>query len=350
MRGESNLVLARFGLRTGRLERRLTYIKQSLYNHIVMTQLLPVLKALADPTRLRIARLVSQIEMAVGELAVLLNQSQPRISRHVRILDEAAIVERRKEGAWVFLRPGAAFADLPLADLMAAGAEYGEAAMEADRHMVAKLRGERAAQAAAWFDSHAAQWDRMRALYIAEAEVETGIKAMVHALPINHLIDIGTGTGRMIELLGRDATRIIGIDKSAEMLRLARAKLSSSAIAAFSDPAQVDLRIGDFNDLPLADGQADFAVLHQVLHFAQHPETVVAEAARVLAAGGHLLVADFAPHDREELRRDFAHARLGFDDASLKTWFAQHGLRIVRDSSLHGGALTVRLWLAQKIA
>ena len=257
-------------------------------------------------------------------------------------------MERRKEGAWVFLRPGPAFADLPLTALITTGADYSDAMMESDRQMVAHLRADRAEQAAAWFDSHAAQWDRMRALYISEAEVEAAIAAMVRGLPIRHLIDIGTGTGRMIEVLGADATRIIGIDKSAEMLRLARAKLSSGAIAALSDPAQVDLRIGDFNDLPVSDAKADFAVLHQVLHFAQHPETVLAEAARVLAPGGHLLVADFAPHDREELRRDFAHARLGFDDATIAAWFAQYGLAPVKDSSLHGGALTVRLWLAVK--
>ncbi len=327
----------------------LDYIKQSLYKHFIMTQLLPVLKALADPTRLRIARLVSQIEMAVGELAELLGQSQPRISRHVRILDEAGLVERRKEGAWVFLRPGPAFDALPLAPLINAGADYSEAVMEADRNMVAHLRADRAAQAAAWFDSHAAQWDRMRALYISESEVEAAIAAMVEGLRIRHLIDIGTGTGRMIEVLGTEATRIIGIDKSAEMLRLARAKLSSGGALALSDPAQVDLRIGDFNDLPVSDAKADFAVLHQVLHFAQHPETVLAEAARVLAPGGYLLVADFAPHDREELRRDFAHARLGFDDATIEGWFAQNRLTPVKDNSLHGGALTVRLWLARKL-
>ncbi len=314
-----------------------------------MTHLLPVLKALADPTRLRIARLVSQIEMAVGELAELLEQSQPRISRHVRILDEAGIVERRKEGAWVFLRPGPAFADLPLTALIMAGEDYGDAAMEADRVMLTQLRAERAAQAAAWFDSHAVEWDRMRALYIAEAEVEVAIADMVKGLPITRLIDIGTGTGRMIELLGPNAAHIIGIDKSAEMLRLARAKLSSGEVTALSDPAQVDLRIGDFNDLPVADAAADFAILHQVLHFAQHPAKVVAEAARILAPGGHLLVADFAPHDQEELRRDFAHARLGFDDDTLARWFRQYGLKPLKDISLHGGALTVRLWLAQKI-
>lgn len=313
-----------------------------------MTQLVSVLKALADPTRLRITRLVSHIEMAIGELAELLGQSQPRISRHVRILDEAGLIERRKEGAWVFLRPGLAFDHLPIGPLINAGADYNDAEIEADRAMVAHLRADRAAQAAAWFDSHAAQWDRIRALYISETEVEAAISEMVADLPISRLIDIGTGTGRMIELLGAKATRIIGIDKSAEMLRLARAKLSSGQLLTLSDPGQVDLRIGDFNDLPVSDARADFVVLHQVLHFAQHPEIVLAEAARVLATDGHLLVADFAPHDREDLRRDFAHARLGFDDVTMAGWFAENALTLVKDQSLHGGPLTVRLWLAQK--
>ena len=166
-----------------------------------MTELLPVLRALADPTRLRIARLVSQMEMAVGELAELLAQSQPRISRHVRILDEAGLIERRKEGAWVFLRPGPAFADFPLAALIASGSDDAEE-QAADTMALTHLRNERAARAAAWFDAHAAEWDRMRALYISESEVEAAIAAMVAGVSITGLIDIGTGTGRMIEILG----------------------------------------------------------------------------------------------------------------------------------------------------
>lgn len=312
-----------------------------------MTALLPVLRALADPTRLRIARLVSQMEMAVGELAELLAQSQPRISRHVRILDESGLIERRKEGAWVFLRPGPAFADFPLTNLIAAGTDDAEE-QAADTEALTHLRSERAARAAAWFDAHAAEWDRMRALYIAEAEVEAEITALANGLPTKHLLDIGTGTGRMMEVLGRSADQIIGVDKSAEMLRLARAKLSSGESSALSNPAHVDLRIGDFAALPVESDWADFAIMHQVLHFAQHPETVIAEAARVLQSGGHLLIADFAPHDREELRRDFAHARLGFTDGTIAQWMRRAGLKLLREQSLHGGALTVRLWLAQK--
>lgn len=309
-----------------------------------MTELLTLLRALADPTRLRIACLIRQMDLAVGEVVQVLNQSQPRISRHVKILAEAGLVERRKEGAWVFLRPGPMLADGALAELLdreAATPDY-----SADRQALQNVRESRADAARRWFADHAGEWDRLRALHISEAEVESAMAELIGDEAIGTLIDIGTGTGRMIELFGDRAENAIAVDNSPEMLRLARTKLSSGG--ADNALAEVDLRIGDFGELPVKDGSADLAIMHQVLHYAHEPAPVVAEAARVLTPGGRLLIADFAPHDKEELRADHAHARLGFSDDAMARWFDAAGLQYVADKSLDGGELTVRLWLGRK--
>ena len=308
-----------------------------------MTDLIATLRALADPTRLRIACLIRQMELAVGEVVAVLGQSQPRISRHVRILAEAGLVERRKEGAWVFLRPGPTLGADPLGALLDEHmARDGDFA--ADRSALDAVRETRAGAARDWFAGHAGEWDRLRALHIAEAEVEAAMADLIGDAPVETLLDIGTGTGRMVELFGTRTDKAVAVDNSPEMLRLARAKLTSGQQA----DCAIDLRIGDFNALPVENESADLAIMHQVLHYAPEPARVVAEAARVLAPGGRLLIADFAAHDREELRTEFAHARLGFADDAMARWFAGAGLAPLGDRRLDGGELTVRLWLGQK--
>ena len=205
------------------------------------------------------------------------------------------------------------------------------------------MRADRAAAAAGWFEHHAGEWDAIRSLHIAEEQVEAAMVAVLAGEPIGRLIDIGTGTGRMIELFAPEATHALGIDRSSEMLRLARAKLGERGLA------NAELRQADLYALPLPDGAADVAILHHVLHFAQQPGAAIHEAARVLGAGGRLLIADFAPHDREELRARDAHTRLGFSDAQMEGWFAAAGLLPARIETLEGGELTVKLWLARKM-
>jgi ArsR family transcriptional regulator len=170
------------------------------------------------------------------------------------------------------------------------------------------------------------------------------MSAVLGDAPIGQLIDIGTGTGRMLELFAGRAKQALGIDRSSEMLRLARAKLSERGLA------NAELRQADLYALPLGDGEADAAILHHVLHFAQQPGAAIAEAARVLSDGGRLLIADFAPHDREELRTRDAHTRLGFSDEQIAAWFDAAGLVPARTETLEGGELTVKLWLARKAA
>ncbi|GAA4011296.1 metalloregulator ArsR/SmtB family transcription factor [Sphingomonas swuensis] len=307
-----------------------------------MVQALPLadlFQALADASRLRLLALLREMELTVGELAQVLGQSQPRVSRHLKIMADAGIIERRKEGSWVFLQLGRPELVEPLFALIGAAADgAAERQFEADRTRLTAVRADRAEAAARYFTAHAAEWDQIRSLHIAESEVEAAILEAVGEGAIDRLVDVGTGTGRMIELFGAQARQSIGIDRSTEMLRLARVKLETAGIQA------VSLRQGDMYALPLPDGEADVVLLHQVLHYAHSPASAIREGARLLRAGGRLLVIDFAPHEREELRDSAQHARLGFADEAVIGWLEEAGLegRVVRH--LAGGELTVTLW------
>lgn len=303
---------------------------------------LEIFRALADATRLRILALVRTMELSVGELAQVLGQSQPRVSRHVKILSDAGLVERRKEGSWVFVAQGARARVAPVLAALDAWRERDEDWAEADVARLAAVRADRAAAANAWFEAHAGEWDAIRSLHVAESEVEAAMARVLGGAPIARLVDIGTGTGRMLELFAPQAKAALGIDRSSEMLRLARAKLAERGLD------HAELRQADLYALPLADGAADVAVLHHVLHFAQQPGAAIAEAARVLGPAGRLLIADFAPHDRELLRAQEGHTRLGFSDDQIAAWFAAAGLALQREATLEGGPLTVKLWLGRK--
>ncbi|MBB5715991.1 ArsR/SmtB family transcription factor [Sphingomonas aerophila] len=303
-----------------------------------MASALDIFRALADATRLRIVTLVRSMELSVGELAQVLGQSQPRVSRHVKILEDAGLVQRRREGSWVFVALGARHVIGPITDSLDAWG--GDHWTVADAARLAAVRADREANAAAWFEARAENWDAIRSLHVAESEVEAAMADMLGDAPVGTLIDIGTGTGRMLELFGGHADAAFGIDRSSEMLRLARAKLGGRA----------ELRQADLYALPLADGAADVAILHHVLHFAEAPALALAEAGRVLGRGGRLLIADFAPHDREDLRTKDAHVRLGFADDQIEGWFAGAGLVPAGNQTLKGGELTVKLWMGRKAA
>jgi ubiquinone/menaquinone biosynthesis C-methylase UbiE len=311
---------------------------------IVTVPLADRFQALADPTRLRILALLRIMELSVGELAQILGQSQPRVSRHLKILSDAGVLERRKEGSWVFLTLAAPDRIEPMFDLFDSWSDDSTRALFAsDGARTETIRAERAEAATRYFTSHAEVWDQIRSLHVAESEVERAIGRALGNRPLGRLVDVGTGTGRMIELFGPKASDAIGIDRSSEMLRLARVKLESAGIAS-------SLRQGDMYALPLADETADNVIIHQVLHYAHSPAAAIAEAARVLAPGGALLIVDFAAHDREELRATDAHIRLGFDDEMMSGWFAGAGLTIDRIEHLKGGELTVTLWRGVKAA
>ena len=311
-----------------------------------------IFKALADPTRLRIARLLGTMELAVGELAQVLGQSQPRVSRHVGILCDAGLAERRREGSWVFLRQSeASIAEAPviaavqqlLATAEAEEAEFA-ALCEADRKKLAAIRQARESAAEHYFARHAGEWDELRALHSPDADVERRLADALADAPLGTVLDIGTGTGRMAELFADTADRIVALDRNLEMLKVARAKLQHLPAA------QIELVQGDFADLPFAKASFDTVLLHQVLHFAQEPALVLTEAARVLRDGGRIAIIDFASHDREELRTRHQHARLGFSDRQMAELLREAGFAASAPIALAGGELVVKIWLGKRRA
>ena len=303
--------------------------------------LIDIFRALADPSRLRIVQLLREMELSVGEIAQVLGQSQPRVSRHIKVLVDAGLALRRREGSSIFLTPSPSAFAVPLFNLLdAAAGNDGDHWTRADRLRLAAVRADRAAAAERWFAAHAAEWDAIRSLHVPEAEVEAAIAEMLGP-QLGRLVDIGTGTGRILELLGPSAQGAIGIDRSPEMLRIARSKL---------DGQPFELRQGDINALQLAERSADTITLHQVLHFLPAPASAIAECGRLLDGGGQLLIVDFAPHDREELRLEHTHARLGFSDEQVAGWLAAAGLQLTETRTLAGSELTIKLWLATRRA
>lgn len=309
-----------------------------------------IFKALADPTRLRIARLLSAMELAVGELAQILGQSQPRVSRHVGILCDAGLAERRREGSWVFLRatsggedasPILAALDRLLATAESENEEFA-AICEGDRRKLAAIRMAREANAEEYFARHAGEWDELRALHTPDQQVEEGLSAALGGAPLGTMLDIGTGTGRMAELFAGNAEHIVALDKNLEMLRIARAKLQHLPTS------QAELVQGDFADLPFAAASFDTVLLHQVLHFAQEPEIALEEAARVTRPGGRIAIVDFAAHDREELRTRYQHARLGFSDRQMRDLLRSAGFVPGDPIALEGGELIVKIWIGTR--
>jgi len=312
----------------------------------------PLVSALADQTRLRIMRLLAHMELAVGELAQVLGQSQPRVSRHVRILCDAGLAERRKEGSWVFLRSAVAEDRAPplgaAAARLLALAEDEDAAFAArcaeDRRHLAAIRAARETTAESYFARHAEEWDSLRGLHSPDGPVEAALVKALGEGSLGVLLDVGTGTGRIAELLAPRAAQVTALDKSPEMLRIARARLQHL-------PAErIDLVQGDFTALPQADARFDTVLFHQVLHYAQEPEKVLAEAARVARPGATIAVVDFAAHDREDLRTQHAHARLGFSDEQMLALLSEAGFAPEAPVALPGKPLTVKIWTARRLA
>jgi ArsR family transcriptional regulator len=302
------------------------------------------LKAVADATRLRLLALCAAAELTVSELVAILGQSQPRVSRHLRVLCDAGLLSRSREGSWVFYR---GVEDGPEAELRRAVVGLispGDRAIVRDRARLRAVRRQRADKAAAYFRANAKRWNEIRALYVDEAEVEAALLAAAGNGPFEAVLDIGTGTGRILQLVGPNARRGLGVDVSREMLNIARTNL------ARADLGHCQVRLGDMYDLPLPDASFDLVTLHQVLHFADRPAAAIAEATRVLRPGGQLLIVDFAPHRRDELRTVHAHRRLGFSDDEVAGWCRAAGLQPPVSHSLAGQPLTVTIWTARRAA
>jgi ubiquinone/menaquinone biosynthesis C-methylase UbiE/DNA-binding transcriptional ArsR family regulator len=303
--------------------------------------LVNVLRAAGEGTRLRLLALLCDGEHSVKDLTEILGQSQPRVSRHLKLLADAGLVSRNAEGAWAYYGLAEGGAGGELARWLISRIDGDDPDRARDQTRLEAVRAVQQAQAAAYFAKVAESWDQLRQLHVPEEAVEAAILEAVAGRTVDLMLDLGTGTGRMLELLSDHYRRAIGIDMSREMIAVARAKLAAAAIG------HAQVRMGDIADLDASAGQADLIVIHQVLHYFDDPGRTLAQARRALKAGGEMLIVDFAPHELEFLRSHHAHRRLGLSDQQMAGWARAAGLRVADLRTFpptNGAGLTVCLW------
>jgi DNA-binding transcriptional ArsR family regulator/ubiquinone/menaquinone biosynthesis C-methylase UbiE len=318
----------------------------------LLDPLVHVMKAVGEPTRLRILSVLRRRELSVSELCSLLDQSQPRVSRHLKLLTEAGLLERHAEGASAYFGLAAEGVGPRYLESLSAVLDdlaEQEPLLVRDSGRLEVIRQRRAASAAAYFEQIASEWDQIRARHVGDAVVERALLEAVGDMRVSSLIDIGTGTGRVLELFGPTIERGLGIDLSPKMLSLARSHLDEAGLS------HCEVRQQSVYDLGGIPGSHEVAVLHHVLHFLDNPSVALCEAARVLTTDGILLIVDFAPHDGEGLGMNGAHVWHGFADREIESWCEQVDLAI--SSRTHfpadesaGEPLTVTLWVAGKRA
>ena len=303
-----------------------------------MNQILAQLRAAADPTRLRILALAAGCDLCGADFAEVLGQSQPRVSRHLGVMVEAGLLERRRESKNVFFR----LAPTGLAQELATRVATADEAVAADRRAAQRVMAERARQATELFRMQGANWDEMGALGLPHGEIE---RAVLERLPeqVQHLLDIGTGTGRMLQVIAPRAGSMLGIDASRAMLALARTRLAEQP-----GLRHAAVRLGDMYRLELPDGYFDAVLVQMVLHYATEPAKVLAEAVRVLSPGGTLIVVDLARHERNLLASQ-GHHWLGFDDAGFGRMLPVGELELEAPGAVPG-ELETRIWVARRHA
>jgi ArsR family transcriptional regulator len=304
-----------------------------------------VLRAAGEATRMRILALLAREELAVLELCRVLNQSQPRVSRHLKLLAEAGLVERFPDGAWVFYRLTAGGQASDLVTSILARIDPKDPTFQRDVEQLTAVWSERTAEAGEYFARNAARWDEIRSLYVAESDVEAAILEAAGPGPYRRLVDLGSGTGRMLTLLGPQAEHAVGLDLSQQMLNIARNEVAEAGLK------QIELRHGDILGTGLPNESADVVVVHQVLHYLSDPAAAVREAARIVREDGRLVIVDFAPHRLEFLREQHQHRRLGFAEAEMERWLGEGGLSKVHLKELpstRSDGLTVRIWTAER--
>jgi len=307
-----------------------------------MEGLLAGLRAAGEPTRLRLLALCAHAELSVSELTNILGQSQPRVSRHLKLLVEAGLLSRCREGSLVFYRLSEIERSGHLARTLVDLLPLEDAELSRDLVRLEKIREKRAAIADDYFKENAAQWNKIRALHVPEADVEKMLLDTVGPQRVGAFLDIGTGTGRMLELFADQIDRGVGIDTSADMLSIARTQLERERFK------HIQIRKGDMYNMPIDDESIDMATLHLVLHYSLDAAAVVAEAARTLKPSGRLIIVDFASHQEEHLRTLHQHQRLGFTDKEIHQCMLQAGLEPGSIHALAGEPLTVKLWQATR--
>lgn len=305
-----------------------------------------ILKAAAEPSRLRILVLLSHADLTVSDLTEILNQSQPRVSRHLKLLLDAELIARYQEGSWAFFRLSDRDAAREFIDGVVGRIDRTDPVADRDLERLEAIKRRRQERAAEYFAKNAASWDQIRSLHVPDAAVETELKKLVGEKSFQSMVDLGTGTGRLLEIFAPLYRRGVGIDLSREMLTVARANLERAGIS------NAQVRLGDIYAPPVERDAHDLVTIHQVLHYLEDPAAAVREAARLLRPGGRLVIVDFAPHGHEFLREEHAHLRLGFSDRQIGDWLveAELDLQATRAFAPEGAAgegLTVKLWLAR---
>lgn len=309
-----------------------------------MERLLQGMRAASEPTRLRILVLCAHGELTVSEIVQILGQSQPRVSRHLKQLVDAGLLERNREGSWSFYRMAASGALARIMETVIDMVPAEDPTIRLDLQRLEEVKNERARRADAYFRQNAANWSQIRALHIDEAAVDQALKRLLLRSSPHRLLDIGTGTGHVLEIAGADVETAIGVDASREMLSVARDRLDKAGLP------NCQVRQADMYHLPFGSGHFDAVTVHMVLHYSDRPELVIREAARVLAGNGRMVVVDFAPHELETMREEHAHRWLGFADGDIARHFKAAGLVPEAPVHLSGGPLTVSLWAARRPA
>ncbi|WP_425418770.1 ArsR/SmtB family transcription factor [Oricola indica] len=305
-----------------------------------------VLKTIAEPTRLRILKLLSEADLTVSELTKILGQSQPRVSRHLKLMLDARLISRQQEGSWALFRLSRdAAADVLVQELLTR-IDDADVTIRRDTERLEEVKVSRREKASSYFSKNAASWDEIRSHHVADKQVEEALVSLIGDKPVRYMLDLGTGTGRLLELFSDLYQYGIGIDSNRDMLNVARANLDAAGVR------NAEVRLGDVYNLPVAHNGFDLVTIHQVLHYLDDPVAAIRQAARALRPGGRLVIVDFAPHGLDFLRDDHAHQRLGFSDTDIETWFGQAELEIGPSKSLAAGKvdpekLTVKIWVAR---
>lgn len=311
-----------------------------------LNNLVDLLKAAGEPTRLRLLALLSAGDLTVTDLTEILGQSQPRVSRHLKLLTEEDLIDRYQEGAWAYFRlKQDGYAASLVRQLLDATAKD-DAVLLRDSERLADVKRVRSERAQDYFSRNAAAWDELRKLHVSDELIEEQLLGLIGKTPIDSMLDLGTGTGRILQLLSSVYRRAIGVDASRDMLAVARSNLDKSGITNAS------VRHGDIFNLPLEGQDFDLIVIHQVLHFLDEPDRAIAEAARLLRPGGRLVIIDLAPHSFDYLREDHAHVRLGFSHQTLEDWLKKSELELLKAVDLRSGktgsqSLDVTIWIAK---
>jgi ubiquinone/menaquinone biosynthesis C-methylase UbiE len=318
----------------------------SLHSHATLDTMVDTLKAAAESSRLRILALLSRGDLTVSDLTEILNQSQPRVSRHLKLLLEAGLIGRYQEGSWAYFRLSDSDTERDFVNGLVSRVHLSDPQVERDLERLAAVKRKRQERAKEYFSENATSWDHIRSLHAPDASVEVALKRLVGRKPFQTMLDLGTGTGRLLEIFAPLYRRGVGIDLSREMLTVARANLDRAGVA------NAQVRQGDIYAPPVERDAYDLVTMHQVLHYLDDPQLAIREAARLLRPSGRLVIVDFAPHALEFLRNEHAHMRLGFSDRQIAEWFAEAGLDLEETENFEpragsGAKLTVKLWLGR---